>query len=141
MDKEIRLAKRLLESKGYRVEKLAESNLYEMANISKDRTGLPYDIWIDSAGSSRSVKHNSPRIKVAVDKELIPISISEHPEILIDKSIPHESDLIKFIIDNQEIFLKHWKGEIDDGQIINFLTLVYKKRIPREEVMSQLNDL
>ena len=28
--------------------------LNEMANLSKEITGLPYDIWIDSAGVERN---------------------------------------------------------------------------------------
>ena len=37
--------------------------------------------------------------------------------------------------------MKHWNGEIDDGQIINYLTLIYKKGISREEAQSRLEDL
>ena len=129
------IIKRLMENR------LEDSNLYEMANINKSRTGLPYDIWVDSAGSSRIVKHNSPRLKIDVDGELIPFSISEHPEILVNKNISNQNEEIKFIQDNNEIFIKHWNGEIDDGQIINYLTLIYKKGISREEAYSRLADL
>lgn len=129
------IVKRLMENR------LDVANLYEMANIKKSRTGLPYDIWVDSAGSSRNIQHNSPRLKIDVDGELIPFSISEHPEMLVDKKIPHQTDLIKFIQDNNEIFMKHWNGEIDDGQIINYLTLIYKKGISREEAYNRLEDL
>lgn len=34
------------------IDELGDS-AYEMANVSKDDTGLPYNIWIDSLGKDR----------------------------------------------------------------------------------------
>ena len=54
------IVKRLMENRS------DVANLYEIANIKKSRTGLPYDIWVDSVGSSRNIQHNSPRLKIDV---------------------------------------------------------------------------
>ena len=40
-------------------------------NLHKSRTGLPYDLWIDDAGSERRVQHNQPRLKVRVKNEYV----------------------------------------------------------------------
>lgn len=40
------------------------NELFEMANVSKKDTKLPYDIWIDSKGKNRNTKQNYPRLKV-----------------------------------------------------------------------------
>ena len=52
-----------------------------MANVSKDDTDLPYDLWIDSDGKNRKAGHNSPRLKVDVDGDIIPVSIINDPQI------------------------------------------------------------
>lgn len=63
---------------------LNENLLMEMANISREDTKLPYEVWIDSSGVKRVNEHTfSPRIKIQVPgiKEWIPITISDDPEI------------------------------------------------------------
>ena len=40
------------------------NELFEMTNVSKKDTKLPYDIWIDSKGKNRNTKQNYPRLKV-----------------------------------------------------------------------------
>ena len=39
--------------------------MYEMANLTRNNSGEPFDICVDSAGRTRSVKHNEPRVKVS----------------------------------------------------------------------------
>lgn len=60
-------------------EALGNSAAFEMANVSKDDTGLPYDLWIDSAGDSR--RKHGPRVKVQVNNTFIPLIISDNPDI------------------------------------------------------------
>ena len=43
---------------------IEQNNTFEMANVSKTDTNLPYNIWIDSVGKDRNIPHNIPRIKV-----------------------------------------------------------------------------
>jgi hypothetical protein len=71
-------------------ENLRENRLLEMSNLHKSDTGLPMNLWIDKAGIGRSVEHNTPRIKFQrtyknnIDEdEMIPISISDSPKILL----------------------------------------------------------
>lgn len=122
------------------VGRLRESRFFEMSNIRKDRTGLPYDLWVDSLGSSRNIEHNLPRVKFNIDGDLVPFSIEDSPKILIDEEVRHHRDLIKFIKDNKDILLKHWNHEIDDGQIINYLTYVYRKGMSRDEAYSKVSE-
>lgn len=80
-----------------------EHPAYEMANVSKEDTGLPYDLWIDSIGVDRKGKHSSPRLKVQVNGKLIPVLISENPDIPDSlkrkgiKDFPHLSEVKKYI--------------------------------------------
>lgn len=64
------------------------NELFDMANVSKKDTKLPYDIWIDSEGKNRNTKQNCPRLIVDYNGDRIPVSISKDPEILVKKKIP-----------------------------------------------------
>lgn len=107
---------------------LEEDYLLEMANVNKQDTGLPYDIWIDSMGLNRNNTHNEPRIKVEVDHNLIPMTISKtNPDIpesvkkqgiTTFKGINKIKDYIKKYYD---VFIKHWNKELTDKQALNLL--------------------
>jgi len=94
-----------------------------MAVIDKNLSGLPYDIWIDPAAEGRNVRHNSPRLKVQVDGELIPYTISDNPKQAISsrKKVKHESDIIKWIKQNKDVLLRQWRKEITDKEVLNLV--------------------
>lgn len=81
--------------------------------FSKNQTGLPYDIWLDSSGNGRNTSHNLPRLKVTLDKDnRISVSISKEPEILAkNKSradIPKFRQLVKRMRLNFDNLIKFW---------------------------------
>lgn len=103
--------------------------LFEMANIRKDRTGLPYDIWVDSHGSNRNNKHSPNRIKIDVDGSLIPIEVSDNPSIpnSVIKNmervyIPHFSKVKKYVQTYKNVFLAHCQNKIDDFDLMYILS-------------------
>lgn len=97
-------------------------NLLEMSNLPKDKTGLAYDIWIDSGGEVRKVSHKKPRLKVILNKnELVPVSISTEPEILVNKSIRKFREVAKWIKINKESLLKFWNKSIDYDELLKNL--------------------
>ena len=99
---------------------LMESDCFEMANLETQDAGLPFDIWLDSAGCKRNVPHNTPRIKVNVDGNLIPILFSE-TDITPTKEFRHKNEIIDWINQNREILLKHWNKELTDREVLNLL--------------------
>lgn len=126
--------------------KLNEDLLFEMANLEKRDTGLPYDIWIDSAGKSRSNSHsNTPRIKIDVNGDLIPVEISDNPDIpdSVKKqgvpNIPHFSEIKKYVKAYKKVFLAHYLNQISDKQALNLLGPI--KLAPQSEIsLSQIID-
>ena len=110
-----------MDEKIKRLMTLREESLYEMANVSREDTNLPYDIWIDSKGKERNVPHSTPRVKVEVDGELIPVSISDNPQILVDKKIIRFSRVARWIIKYKEVLISHWNKEISDRTALNRL--------------------
>lgn len=98
-------------------------NLYEMANVSKQDTGLPYDIWVDSAGKDRRVSHG-PRIKVAVNgksRRMPEISISDNPELKAGRPFEGMNVVIKWVQKYKDVLLKHYNKELTDKQLLNLL--------------------
>lgn len=105
------------------IEILDEDLLFEMANVSTEDTKLPYELWIDSAGSERNVNHNSPRIKVNVDGDMIPVSISDNPKVLVSgkDNFKGKSEITKYIKKYLDVFIKHWNKELTDKEALNLL--------------------
>ena len=107
---------------------LEEDLLLEMANVSSRVTGLPYNIWIDSAGVGRNNTHNEPRIKVKVNDILIPMTISDNPVIpeSVQKTLGIDTfkdiNIVKrYIKAYKKVLLAHYLGQIDDTAALSLL--------------------
>lgn len=113
--------------------KLLRTPLFEMANLRISDTGLPVNIWLDEAGVQRNVQHAAPRLKFqnnysekADPNNLIPISISTHPQVLAGTVRIKNKDLntIKtFIILNESLLKEHWNGDISTIKMYSQLLL------------------
>lgn len=89
-----------------------------MANLRKQESGLPYDIWLYSAGCTH---HNVMRINVGIDDELIPIIIASQRDIRPLRLFSRENEIISWVSDNYDTLFKHWNGELSDRQALNLL--------------------
>lgn len=94
---------------------------FEMANLRKQESGLPYDIWLDSAGCTRNTHHNMMRIKVGIGDELIPIIIASQRDIRPLRPFKRENEIISWVSDNYDTLFKHCNGELSDRQALNLL--------------------
>lgn len=94
---------------------------FEIANLRKQESGLPYDIWLDSAGYRRNTRHNVMRIKVSIDNELIPVIIASQRDIRPQKHFKRENEIISWASDNYYTLFKHWNSELSDRQALNLL--------------------
>ena len=94
-----------------------------MSNISKEDTGLPYDIWIDDSGKDRKVRYNSPRLKVDLGNgKSVSIKIDERPVVLAgDKTFRKSKEVLDWVSDNSDILLKHWNKEMSTSELISAL--------------------
>jgi hypothetical protein len=97
--------------------------LFEMANISPSKTGLPVMIWISY--NTGKEKH-SARVKIKIDNVLVPITISDAPEVK-GSNIKIKSKVLnpvfEWIIKNKKILLKYWnaKGNMGIDDLIDNL--------------------
>lgn len=94
---------------------------FEMANLRKQESGLPYDIWLDSAGYKRNTPHNVMMIKANIDNEFIPVIIASQRDIRPQKHFKRENEIILWASDNYNTLFKHWNGELSDRQALNIL--------------------
>jgi len=91
-------------------------SLFEMANLSPKRTGLPFVVWISpKAGAPHDV-----RVKVSKGPRVHPselVSVTVRPDVQVvggGKVAAHDLDLLrKWIALNREVIVKYWEGEIE----------------------------
>ena len=108
--------------------KFTTKKLYEMANISKQKTGLPVMIWVSY--NTGKEKHGA-RIKIKIDNTLIPISISDTPEVKAS-SANIKSGILKqitsWIVLNKKVLLKYWnaKGSLGIDYVLDNIIKVDK---------------
>lgn len=101
---------------------------FEIATASAKRTGLPYDLWIDSVGKDRNVSNNSPKVKVSSNGEQISLLIAAKSKVLAgdEKKFRKLSEIMKFIEDNYEAFLFHWNKRWGDLEMLHYIEYVAK---------------
>jgi len=113
---------------------LEESSLLvEMANLDKELTGLKVNLWIDSSGQKRDIKHSPYRIKMQnnyrrlIDSnDMIPISIDKENPENIDKiklkiKTKDYNEVKQFIKDNYEDLCLLIQNKITDRELIHRL--------------------
>jgi hypothetical protein len=90
--------------------------LFEMANLSPKRTGLPFVVWIwPKAGAPHDV-----RVKISKGPKVHPselISVAIRPNVhVVGGGTMSASDLAllqKWVEVNHDVILKYWDGEIE----------------------------
>ena len=106
--------------------------LLEMATISQNTTGLDVIIWVTQSTG----KHNLPRIKFQNNtatkiqiNELIPISISDDPKILLKNNDLNKikisqtqiNGIKQWIMKNKEILIDYWEEKITTDELFQKL--------------------
>lgn len=104
--------------------------VYEMAKLTRQKSGQPFDIWVDSLGNERNTKHNNPRIK-ATNNGVTVIAGFENGEYINFQTSKDKlqkfgevTALRKYVIRMQPVIELHWEGKIDDGDFINIAKFV-----------------
>ena|ERR1039458_8780479 len=93
--------------------------LFEMANISSKRTGLPFMVWISTKEGARQ---HDVRVKVSKGRKAHAsewVSVALRPDVRIvggEMTGPHFALLKKWIELNRDVIIKYWDGDIEDTQ-------------------------
>jgi hypothetical protein len=95
----------------------AESEgLFEMANLSPKRTGLPFVVWISpKAGAAHDARVKVSRGPKVHSSELISVAI--RPDVrVVGGGVMNAHDLTllrKWIELNRDVILRYWDGDIE----------------------------
>jgi hypothetical protein len=95
--------------------KVAE-DLFEMANLSPKRTGLPFVVWISpKAGAQHGVRVKVSKGPKAHPEELISVALRPDVHVVGGRSMTaHNLALLKKWVElNQDVIVKYWDGEIE----------------------------
>ncbi|HTX33683.1 MAG TPA: hypothetical protein VME43_01630 [Bryobacteraceae bacterium] len=90
--------------------------LFEMANLSPKRTGLPFVVWISpKAGAPHDVRVKISKGPKVHASELVSVAI--RPDVRVvgggEMSANDLAFLKKWIEVNYDVILKYWDGEIE----------------------------
>lgn len=119
---------------------LDDNEGFEMAIASAARTGLPYDLCIDSVGKDRNVSNNSPKVKVGSKGEEVSLLIAARSKVLVGdgKKLEKLSEVMKFIEENYEAFLFHWNKKWYDMAMLDYIKYVTKRGKTKSQAISLL---
>lgn len=99
------------------LENLHSANILTENDLIAKYTGLKYIIWLDPAGESRNVSHNSPRLKVVIEGKRYPVIF--YPEVKIPNGLNLPLNIkmkiertFPFINKNKNIFMQYWNHQI-----------------------------
>ena len=100
---------------------VTEQELFEMANVSPEDTGLSRRIWISANPRG---EHHRPRLKIeGTDRNFYPVSIDEPVEFLAGWApgwtAGEFADLQRFIALNRDVLLVYWNDRIDTKTALN----------------------
>lgn len=99
---------------------LNENKIYEMANISTKRSGLPVVVYISGLKSS-----HGPRIKfmngygTVKPEKLLTLTVSDDPKLIPEDSKLEISEkelqqIKNWVILNKDVLLELYKGQLDE---------------------------
>ena len=112
-----------------RLAETAEDELFDMANLSPARTGLPMVIWISERGRAR----HDARVKVSLvhgrkahPDQTVSVSVRPTVEVVAGPMLdPCDLALVRSWIElNREALLAYWDGDVLTDEVIDRLARV-----------------
>lgn len=91
--------------------------MFEMASLFRDRTGLPFKVWVSDNTYAKS--HNEPRLKVEVEPgNLTSVRLDPpYEEVGTPLKAADKKLLVAWIELNRETIMAYWNQEIDTGDM------------------------
>lgn len=89
--------------------------LFEMANISPKRTGLPFVVWISpKAGAPHDVRVKVSRGPKVHSSELVSVAIRPDVHVVGGNLNAHDLTLLQEWVDlNRDVIVRYWDGDIE----------------------------
>ncbi len=93
-----------------------DDGLFEMANISPKRTGLPFVVWISpKAGAPHDVRVKVSKGPKVHSNELVSVAIRPHVRVIGDGEMnAHDLNLLtEWVALNRDVIIRYWDGDIE----------------------------
>jgi hypothetical protein len=106
----------------------------EMAVLRKKRSGLPANLFLDdegrwiNTGHWKRIKFQPDKGDRAVSTDMVPMSISDDPQILVENAklslnSKEIEEIKKFVRNNKELLLQLGDQTIDIGEFLDKMSL------------------
>ncbi len=97
-------------------ETLLGEALFEIANLTSKRTGLPFVVWISpKAGALHDVRVKVSKGAIVHSSELVSVAIRPDVRVVGGTMSAHDLTLLKkWIESNRDAIINYWGGEIED---------------------------
>ena len=110
----------------------ATDDLYEMANLYPDSTGLPMTVWVSPRGNARHdvrVKVNMTRGDHMDITNTAAVAVRPVPRVLVGQLSPSDAQAVfAWISLNAEALVAYWDGRIDTVRLIYRLKPIATQR-------------
>ena len=91
-----------------------------MVTAPKEEVGIPYDVILISSSVDKS-DLGDPVLYVVIDGSPVPIKIAKSHHKIYYYVIPEAPVVLQWVRKNYKALMDHWKSELSDNQILNYL--------------------
>lgn len=104
---------------------LDEVDLFEIANLYPDTTGLPMTVWVSPRGASRQdvrVKVNTMHGNHMNVANTAVVGVRPTPRVIAGQLSPTDAQAVfEWVVLNRDTLVEYWDGRIDTARMIRGL--------------------
>jgi len=102
-----------------------DRDLFEMANLYPDTTGLPMTVWVSPRGNARHdvrVKVNMTHGNQMNIADTAAVGVRPTPRVIAGELSPADTQaVLQWVALNRDVLVDYWGGEIDTARMIHTL--------------------
>lgn len=104
------------------------NSLYEMSNLTKDETGIPFTIFVSAKGGAKHqcrIKVSQSRGKMTVE-DSVSVTVTDSPVFIGKHKFDTRTvnDIKTFIKKNKSVLLAYWNSTISTAVMIKSISSV-----------------
>jgi hypothetical protein len=102
-----------------------DRDLFEMANLYPDTTGLPMTVWVSPRGKARHdvrVKINMTHGNQMNIADTAVVGVRPRPRLIAGQLSPVDTQAVfRWVALNTDVLVAYWEGQIDTARMIHAL--------------------
>ena len=105
-------------------------DLFLMSNLRSTHTGVQGAvIWVSAGEFADAACPYGPRLMVVLGdaittnglKDAVSVRLTNPPEVLGELPGKIKQQVVKFVVRNRDVLLRHWHGEIDTKEMLDLV--------------------